>query len=226
MLSRCEGFTCAMLSRSVAGLSAQVAEPWSTGQAVVVMTAPNGHRPGDYKPGDVVPPDRAIDAAGRNVPAVRPKTHSTPKIASSRLVAATLSDVWTPDEITHWLTSVIRGVDPNVKINDKTGRPEAHVPPDWTMRRWAFETMLNRSLGKVKAHVVLENQGAPLVDVKIATFALDARDLDKTLPEAELTAFRKMQAAIVARAKKKVEALTAGATAGAAAGVIDVTSDE
>lgn len=160
-----------------------------------------------------IPPDRQLDTLGRNVPKVKP--HGTPKIASSRLVAAALTDTWTPDEITKWLTAVIRGEDPNVKTDDRTGRPAPHVPPDWVTRRWAFTTMLERSLGKPKAHVVLENQGGPIVDartdVKIATFALDSRDLDHALPGAELEAFRKMQAAIVKRAKEKVAALVASA---------------
>ena len=176
--------------------------------------------PGPDRTGERAPPGRVIDTVGRNVPTTRAgRTHSTPKIASSRLVAAALGAEWTPTEINRWLTAVIRGQDPDAKIDPKA-RGTGTTPPDWHMRRWAFQTMLERQLGKVKAHVVLENTGGPLVqaDVKIATFALDARDLDLALPGGELDAFRKMQAQLVQRAKAKVAALTAK--------VVDATSTE
>lgn len=158
---------------------------------------------GTNRSGEGPTPGRYVDASGKNVPTTRNRAGGTPKIAPARLLAAQIGETWTPEYTTSFLTQIARGVDPGAKDGD------AHVPPDWTTRRWAVSELLNRSVGKVKAHVVLEG-GVDVkasVDLKVATFALDARDLDLALPEGSLDQFRAMQSALIKRAKEKVAAL-------------------
>lgn len=173
-----------------------------------------------------LPPDRRLDALGRNVPATRHRGGTAPKLSPARLLAQHLSEVWTPEETTRHLTAIARGQDPNAAIDPQTGRPKGEVPPDWVTRRWAMTTILDRTVGRPKAHVVLEGglDVKQQVDVKIATFALDARDLDLALPGDELEAFRRMQKTLVARAKQKVAMLSGRTTDGHR--VIDAESTE
>lgn len=176
----------------------------------------NAANTGPDRTGEAVPPGRQIDAIGRNVPVSKPKSgHVGPKIAPARLLAAAIAEQWTPAYTTEYLTAIAQGRDPAAVV----GVPG--TPPDWTTRRWAVGELLNRSVGKVKAHVVLEGgidvKGS--IDVKVATFALDARDIDLALPQDQLEAFRDAQRKLVQRAKAKVAALTGPA-------VIDAESSE
>lgn len=129
------------------------------------------------------------------------------------MLALELEALQPPPVLAARLDAIARGIDPDAVLDEKTGQ-RSQVPIPWELRLRAQMAILDRQIGKPKSHVVLE--GSPdnpisvqaRADIRVATFALDARDVDKGLPAAALDEFRAMQRKLVEAAKAKVKALT------------------
>ena len=138
-----------------------------------------------------------------------------------------------PAALARWSWEVACGRDPcrGVGADGEEHRDVGAIPPDWATRRAVYLSMLDRTIGKPKAHVVIEGGAAP-VKVEVASSedaldVLDARELAAALGP-DLDAYLRGRKAIQAARKRRLQIMQTEASnvrAGKGSGHREVVGD-